>query len=130
MLRAQLSYWMARQGLGSQDLDAALVTRFVASLARGRRRHPSSARRIVTVRKFLLAAGLLAPPSPPPPPTAPTPAQQVLQEWAGHLRHRRGVSQGWARAAHRWAAGFVAELALDYDEHLLWDDVDAAAVNR
>ncbi|MEP7162043.1 MAG: tyrosine-type recombinase/integrase [Dermatophilaceae bacterium] len=126
---ARLSYWMARQGLGVRDLDAGLLARFVASQARGRRRHPSSARRIVTVRKFLLATGLLAPPSPPPP-TVPTPAQQVLQEWDGHLCTRRGVSQGWAREARRWAAGFVAELALDCDGHLLWDGVDAAAANR
>jgi len=126
---ARLSCWMARQGLGVQDLDDALLARFVASQARGQRRHPSSARRIVTVRTFLLATGLLAPPSPPPTPT-PTPAELVLAEWTGHLCTQRGVSQGWAGEARRWVAGFVAELAVDSDGNLVWDGVDLAAVNR
>ncbi|GAA6527991.1 tyrosine-type recombinase/integrase [Intrasporangium sp. DVR] len=127
---ARLSSWMAAQGSGVQDLDAALLARFVASQARSRRRrHPSSARRIVTVRKFLLATGLLAPPSLPPP-EAPTPAEQLLQEWTAHLCTQRGVSRGWANETRRWVAGFLAELAVDSDRNLIWDGVDAAAVNR
>lgn len=126
---ARLSCWMARQGSGVQDLDAALLDRFVASQASSRRRHPSSARRIVTVRTFFVATGLMAPPSPPPP-EALTPAQLALREWTGHLYTRRGVSQGWASEAVRWVAGFVVELDVDSDGTLVWDGVDAAAVNR
>lgn len=48
---ARLSHWMDRRGLGVPDLDDAVLARFVTSQARGRRRHPSSARRIVSVRK-------------------------------------------------------------------------------
>lgn len=126
---ARLSDWMARQGLGASDLDDAVLTRFVASQARGRRRHPSSARRIVTVRKFLLATGRITAPLPAPPPSL-SPSEQLLQEWTEHLRTRRGVSQGWATEARRWVAGFLAERSVDPDGQLRWDDVDAAAVNR
>lgn len=126
---ARLSFWMAAQGVGVQDLDDAVLDRFVASQARSRRRrHPSSARRIVTVRKFFLATGLLAPP--PLPSSAATPVEQLLQEWTAHLRTRRGVSQGWADEARRWVTRFVAELPIDSEGHLLWDGVDAAAGNR
>lgn len=89
---ARLSHWMARQGLGAQDLDDALLARFVASQARGRRRHPSSAHRIVTVRKFLLATGLLDAPLPPSP--ALSPEELLLREWTAHLRTRRGSGRG------------------------------------
>lgn len=125
---ARLSDWMARQGLGARDLDDSLLTRFVASQARGRRRHPSSARRIVTVRKFLQARGLITAPLPPPP--SRSPSEQPLQEWTEHLLTRRGVSRGWVTEARRWAAGFLAELPVDPDGQLLWDGVDAATVNR
>lgn len=125
---ARLSNWMARRGVGVQDLDEALLTRFVASQVRGRRRHPSSARRIVTVRKFLLVIGLL--PAPLPAPAALSPSGRLLQEWTEYLRFRRGVSQGWATEVCRWVAGFLAELPVDPDGQLLWDGVDAATVNR
>lgn len=125
---ARLSSWMAGRGLGVQDLDDALLARFVASQAQWRRRHPSSARRIVTVRKFFLTTGLLA--APLPPSVALSPVEQLPEEWTGHLGTRRGVSQGWAGEARRWVAGFVAELPVDGDGHLVWDGVDATAVNR
>lgn len=125
---ARLSDWMLRQHLGAQDLDDALLTRFVASQARGRRRHPSSARRIVTVRKFLVATGLLAAALPPPPVLSPS--ELLLQEWTAHLLTRRGISGTWAIESRRWVEGFVAELPVDADGQLLWDGVDVAAVNR
>jgi site-specific recombinase XerD len=125
---ARLSYWMARHALSAQDLDDAVLARFVASQSQGRRRHPSSAHRIVTVRKFFLATGALCAPLPPSAPSSPV--DLLLQEWIGHLCTRRGVSQGWAREARRWAEGFVAELPVDPDGQVLWDGVDAAVVNR
>lgn len=125
---ARLSDWVARQGLGAQNLDDAILTRFMASQARGRRRHPSSAHRIVTVRKFLLATGRIT--APRPAPAVLSPSEVLLLEWTEHLRTRRGVSQGWATEARRWVAGFLAERPVDPDGQLSWDDVDAAAVNR
>lgn len=125
---ARLSDWMAWQGLGAQELDDAILTRFVASQVRGRRRHPSSARRIVTVRKFLLATGLITAPVRATP--ALSPSEQLLLEWTQYMLTRRGVSQGWATEARRWIAGFVAELPVDPEGRLRWDGVDAAAVNR
>lgn len=78
---ARLSCWMARQRLAVQDLDDAVLARFVASQSRGKDRHPSAARRIVTVRKFFLATGIVVPPSPPESLSRATPAEQLVQEW-------------------------------------------------
>lgn len=125
---ARLSCWMARQRLGVQDLDDAVLIRFVASQSRGRHRHPSSARRIVTVRKFFLATGLMAPPSPPPPVPA-TPVEQLLDDWISYLRTRRGLSEGWARESRNWVDDFVTELPVDGGQ-LVWDGVEVACVNR
>lgn len=125
---ARLSCWMARQRLGVADLDETVLARFVTSQSRGRDRHPSSARRIATVRKFFLATGLMDPPSPPVVPVSPV--AQVLDDWIGHLRTRRGISEGWAGECRGWVQDFVTELLVDDDGLLVWDDVDVAAVNR
>ena len=127
---ARLSCWMARQRLSVQDLDDAVLARFAASQSRGPRRRPSSARRIVTVRKFFVATALLAPPPSPPPPAAPTTVEQLLDDFTGYLRTEQGVSPGWAREVVGWVEGFVAELAVHADGQVVWDGVDAAAVNR
>ncbi|USQ76100.1 tyrosine-type recombinase/integrase [Ornithinimicrobium cryptoxanthini] len=125
---ARLSCWMSRQRLDVQDLDDTVLTRFVASQSRGRDWHPSSARRIVTVRNFFLATSLLTPPSQPPPvPTAP--AEQLLEDWIAHLRAPRGLSQGWAAECRGWVQDFVTELPIE-DGQLVWDGVDVTAVNR
>ncbi len=126
---ARLNCWMAEQGLGAHDLDEAVLARFVAAQCRGRHRHPSSARRIVTVRKFSLAAGLLTPPSPLPPVPA-TPVGQLLEDWISYLQTRRGISTGWAAEVRGWVEDFVTELTVDADGQVAWDSVDAAAVNR
>lgn len=126
---ARLSVWMSRQRLGVRDLDETVLTRFVAAQSRRRNHHPSSARRMVTVRKFLLAAGVLAPPSQPPPVPA-IPAEQLLQDWVGHLRTRRDISVGWAAECRGWVQDFITELPVDDDGQLVWDGVDVTAVNR
>lgn len=107
---ARLSVWMARRGLSVKELDDAVLDRFAVSQARGRPRHPSSARRIVTIRRFLLEAGWLLPP--PVAPVVLTPGQQVLQEWSVHLRSRRGVGLGWVSESCHWVQDFVAELPI------------------
>lgn len=125
---ARLSLWMARQRLGLPDLDEHVLGRFVDSQSRGRHRHPSSARRIVTVRMFFLATGLMAPPAPPSSAPA-TPVEQLLDDWISYLRNRRGLSEGWARESCNWVDDFVTELPVD-DGQLVWDGVEVARVNR
>jgi site-specific recombinase XerD len=126
---ARLSAWMATEGLGVERLDDALLSRFVAAQSQGPVRHPSSARRIVTVRRFLLATGLVteivswvvAP--------AATPAQECLEEWAQYLRRERGLAPATIREYQRWAAPFVTELAGPAGS-IRWDQIEARRVNR
>ncbi len=125
---ARLSCWMADRRLAAQDLDQDVLAQFVASQGRGPHRHPSSARRMVTVRKFLIATGLLVPA--PPPPVAFTPVARVLEEWTGYLRAARGISQGWAGEVRGWAEEFLTEQTVGPDGQLVWAGVDPAAVNR
>ena len=56
---ARLSAWMRTAALTAGDVSHELLERFVAVEASGPVRHPSSARRIVTVRKYLIACGML-----------------------------------------------------------------------
>ena len=76
---ARLGVWMAEARLGLEDLDDAVLDRFVAAQVRGPARHPSSVRRIVAVRKFLTAVGLLNVAQAASP--ALTPVDWVLQAW-------------------------------------------------
>ena len=56
--------------------------------------------------------------------------EQLLDDFTGYLRTEQGVSPGWAREVVGWVEGFVAELAVHADGQVVWDGVDAAAVNR
>lgn len=104
---ARLSAWMAAEGLGIEQMDDVLLARFVAVQARGPVPHPSSAHRIVTVRKWLLDVGLLTAAAAPRSAAA-TPAQQCLTDWGQYLQTERGIGRSTVAEYQRWVQGFVA----------------------
>jgi hypothetical protein len=105
---ARLGAWMSAENLDVADLDEAVLGRFVTAQTSGAVRHPSSARRIVTVRKFLFAtARLTSTDSPAPVLDA---VRQCLQAWGRDVAHERGAGQGWIREQTRWARGFLQQV--------------------
>lgn len=126
---ARLSAWMATEGLAAERLDDALLTRFVAAQTRGPVRHPSSARRIVTVRKFLLAAGLVTEAASEVEVPAATPVLECLQRWGQYLRVERGLGQAAIGEYQRWVRAFVTGLAGPAGV-IGWDRVEARGVNQ
>jgi site-specific recombinase XerD len=123
---ARLGAWMSSQKLDIDDLDGVVLERFVAAQSSGPHRHPSSARRIVTVRKFLIATGRLRPTE------APVPVLdavgQCLQEWGRCVQLERGAGQGWISEQARWARGFLHQVC-GPDGQICWNQVDVSAVN-
>jgi site-specific recombinase XerD len=124
---ARLGAWMGAENLDMADLDEAVLQRFVAAQTSGSDWHPSSARRIVTVRKFFLATGRL--------PSVDSPAPvldvvgQCLQARGQHVADERGAGAGWIREQARWAHGFLEQLR-GLDGQIHWDRVDVRAVNE
>jgi site-specific recombinase XerD len=124
---ARLGAWLKHTGRKIEDLDDELLHRFVRSQARGPRRHPSSARRVVTVSKFLTAAGLLAA-ADDPESVAVTPVELCLQDLESWLVDERGDGQGWIRESRRWVGPFLEQMT-GADGQVRWWDVDAGVVN-
>ena len=125
---ARLSAWMANEGLGIEQMDDVLLARFVAVQARGPVPHPSSAHRIVTVRKWLLEVGLLTAAAAPWSAAA-TPSQQCLADWGQYLQTERGIGRSTVAEYQRWVQGFVAGLA-GSDGSIDWTQVEVGRVNR
>jgi site-specific recombinase XerD len=126
---ARLSAWMATEGLAAERLDDALLTRFVAAQTRGPVPHPSSARRIVTVRKFLLATGRVTGTVSDVEVQATTPVQECLEQWAHYLCLQRGLGQATIREYQRWVRAFLTQLA-GPDGSICWDQVESRGLNR
>jgi site-specific recombinase XerC len=126
---ARLSAWMAAEGIEVERLDDAILTRFVLAQTQGPLRHPSSARRIVTVRKFLLATALVTETMSRVEVAEPTPAQECLELWAQYLCRERGLGLATIREYQRWIAAFVTQLA-GPDGSIRWDRVEVRGVNR
>jgi site-specific recombinase XerD len=124
---ARLSAWMASHGVSLERLDDAVLDRFVAAQIRGPAPHPSSARRIVAVRRFLRKAGLLGSSEVCPP--AATAVERCLQEWAEHLLAERGIGSTTVRERQRWARPFLESMTAP-DGSVRWSEVDARAVNE
>lgn len=125
---ARLSAWMGRRQLGLDALDNGLLAQFVASQARGRDRHPSSARRIVTARKALIDAGLLTAPVPlAAPPEPASPAQELLYLWGQDL-HEQGLCPSTIGEYQRWVDELVTSLAST--GAIEWGRLTGPVVNR
>ncbi len=99
---ARLSAWMRASALTAEDVCHELLERFAVAQATGRVRHPSSARRIVTVRKYLTACGALGEKVVPPARPA-TPVTAELDAWGGWLRAERGIGAATVAGQQRWA---------------------------
>jgi site-specific recombinase XerD len=124
---ARLGAWMAGARLRIEDLDDVVLDRFVAAQAGGPARHPSSARRIVAVRKFLRAVGLLNAAQVASP--AATPVDEVLEAWGRYECDERGAGLRWVREQHGWARVFL-EQATGPDGQVRWDCVEVPRVNE
>ena len=105
---ARLSAWMGKAALTAGDVSHELLERFVAAEAAGPVRHPSSARRIVAVRKYLIACGLLGQPAVPT--LQGTPVTAELDAWGGWLAGR-GIGVTTVADQRRWAGPFLTGLA-------------------
>jgi site-specific recombinase XerD len=126
---ARLSAWMAAEGLGLERLDDELLTRFVVAQTRGSVPHPSSARRIVTVRKFLLSSGLVTDTVAGIEVPAKTPVSDCLKRWGQYLRVERGLGEATICEYQRWVRAFLTGLC-GQDGSIRWDLVETRAVNR
>jgi integrase/recombinase XerD len=125
---ARLSVWMHASALTAGDVSHELLDRFVVAQVTGPVRHPSSARRIVTVGKYLIACGMLGEIAAAPAHPA-TPVTAELDAWGAWLRVERGIGAGTVADQQRWAGPFLAGL-LTADGRIDWPQVDCAGVNR
>ncbi len=124
---ARLGAWMHRSGHGVADLDADLLERFVMAETSGPLTHPSSARRIVTIRRFLTATGRL-PAAVATQPAVVGPAAEALAGLQGWLGAQRGDGPGWIRETSGWVGPFLDQMA-GPDGQVRWAEIDAETVN-
>jgi len=125
---ARLSAWMHVRELTVEDVSHELLERFVVAQTTGPVRHPSSAHRIVTVRRYLTARGVLGEYLvPPAQPTTPVAAE--LDAWGAWLRAERGIGAGTVADQRRWAGPFLTGL-LTGNGCLDWAQANCDSVNR
>ena len=124
---ARLSAWMYASALTAEDVSHELLERFVAAQATGPVRHPSSARRIVTVRKYLAACGALGEMTPPLQPVTPVTAE--LDAWCNWLRAERGIGMSSVADQRRWAGPFLTGLTTA-DGRIDWAQVSCDGANQ
>ncbi len=117
---------MHASALTAGDVSHELLERFVVAQTTGRVRHPSSAHRIVTVRKYLTACGALGEIAVPGQPVTPVTAE--LDAWGGWLRAERGIGATTVADQQRWAGPFLTGL-LSTDGRIDWTRASCAGVN-
>jgi integrase/recombinase XerD len=106
-LMAQLSGWLAGQGLDVDGLTAPVVAHF-AGVMRTTRRHLVSARALAPLLGYFRGRGVGPEPEAV---AAGTPREQLLAAYRGYLLGERGVTETTAANHMRVAAAFLAELA-------------------
>ncbi len=124
---ARLSAWMHASGLTAEDVSHELLERFVVAQATGPVRHPSSARRIVTVRKYLTACGALGANAVPSARQV-TPVTAELDAWGGWRRAERGIGAATVAGQQRWAGPFLTGLLTTHGR-IDWTQASCAGVN-
>jgi site-specific recombinase XerD len=122
----RLSLWMRTVGAGVEDIDEALLSRFVAEERSRDVVCVTAMRTLGTMRRFLMADGFLD--------AAvvesghPTPAAAELAEWRSWMRDQRGLTEKTVSARVRYAAGLLDVLAAA-DGGLEWRRLDVSIVN-
>ena len=124
---ARLSAWMGTAALTAGDVSDELLERFVTAQATGPVRHPSSAHRIVTVRKYLIACGMLGETAAAPA-LSPTPVTVELDAWGGWLTER-GIRASTVADQRRWAGPFLTGL-VTADGRIDWAQASCDEANR
>ena len=125
-LLGRLSLWMRVVGAGVDDIDEALLARFIAA-ERSREVVCGAVKSSMgTMRRFLTAAGYLG--------AAEvdtrqlTPGQVAVAQWCSWLRDQRGLTEKSIAARCHYAAGLLEELTTA-DGSVQWFRLDAAIVN-
>jgi integrase len=122
----RLSLWMRTVGAGVEDIDEALLARFVAEERSRDVVCVTALKTLGTMRRFLMADGFLD--------AAvvecghPTPAAAELAEWRSWMRDQRGLTEKTVSARVRYAAGLLDALAAA-DGGLEWRRLDVSIVN-
>ena len=89
-LAADLSRWLARQGLGLQDLQPARIDEFARMRDRLGSLRPGDTRMLQQLLGFLQTKGVVDPPSPPP--VRITPIDRLCADFVRYLREERSLS--------------------------------------
>jgi len=122
----RLSLWMRTVGAGVEDIDEALLSRFVAEERSRDVVCVTAIRTLGTMRRFLMADGFLD--------AAvvesghPTPAAAELAEWRSWMRDQRGLTEKTVTARVRYAVGILDTLAAA-DGGLEWRRLDVSILN-
>ena len=125
-LLGRLSLWMREVGAGVDDIDEALLARFIAA---------ERSREVVcvtvkssmgTMRRFLTAAGYLG--AAEVDTSQLTPAQAAVAQWCSWMRDQRGLTEKSIAARCHYAAGLLDELTTA-DGSVQWCRLDASIVN-
>jgi site-specific recombinase XerD len=125
----RLSLWMRTVGVGVENIDEDLLSRFVAEERSRDVVCVTALRTLGTMRRFLVADGYLD--------LAvvesghPTPAQAAVAEWRGWMRYQRGLTEKTVAARVRYAAGLLDALTTDADADaaLEWRRLEVSLVN-
>jgi integrase/recombinase XerD len=88
-LLAQLSGWLAAEGLAAAELSEEVLTRFVAARRAAGYRNGVTVAGLAPLLRFLRGAGLLA--APPPPPVV-GPDAALLEAFGGYLHRERRLA--------------------------------------
>lgn len=124
---ARLGSWMGVHAVSLAELDSDVLQMFVRAEMSGPTPHPSSAKRIITVRKFLTYTGRVQVT------TADRgvdngPVEQCVQEWAVWQCRYRQVGHRWLAEQSRWVRGFLGRLRV-VEGHIDWAMLNAGVIH-
>jgi len=122
----RLSMWMQTVGAGVDDIDEALLARFVTAERSQDRPCASVKRWIGALRRFLAAAGYLRVGKVDEGQV--TPAQAAVTQWCRWMREERGLTEKSIAAYCYYGAGVLDAVAA-HDGSLQWDQFDPSTVN-